>query len=224
MSARRRRGEQPRSPQRPIVLVFGEDENDRKAIRELIMALCPNLIGLVETRREPLVLIKNAQRNEIKGRAQRIAHVVGRERRLRNVVCVFAHEDCDDVEPAHEAVAEKIERVMAEAGCEVHAVVPAWEIEAWWFLWPEAVTACHASWSIPARYRGTEVGRIVKAKEEFRREIVSKGAANARRYRVSESPIIAKKVRELGIVRRPEAISRSYERFVSHVDKCCSQV
>lgn len=194
-----------------------------KRSEKLITALCPTLQGNVEPRREPLVLIKNASRKVMKDRAQKIAAVVARERRLRNVICVFAHEDCDDVEPTHEAVAEKIERALASAGCEAHAVVPAWEMEAWWFLWPQAVTACQPSWSVPNRYRGTEVGRIVKAKEEFRRVIMPRrSATRARRYRESDSPLIAEKVRELGIVRHPEAVSKSSERFVVLVDECCS--
>jgi hypothetical protein len=220
----RRRLESERlATRRPLVLIFGEDENDRKALRELMTALRPRLEGYVETRRQPLVLIKNARPSDLRDRAQSIADVVARERLVRNVLCVFAHEDCDAVEPAHEAVAQKIEQALAVAGCAAHAVAPAWEMEAWWFLWPAAVTACNPSWSVPARFRGTVVGRIVEAKEEFQRAPVAhRGSRGARRYRPSDSPLIAEKVRELGIARSPAAISRSYDSFVAKVEECCS--
>jgi len=206
------------------VLVFGEDENDTKAIRELIVALCPELESRIETRRRPLVLIKDARPEDVPDRARQIADVVAAERRRRNVLCVFAHQDCDDVEPSHEAIGRKIEDALERAGCHVHAVTPAWEIETWWFLWPAAVRAYQSSWKLPTRYFGADVGLIVNAKEELRRAVLAPGDRRPRRYRESDSPLLAKKVREMGIVRNPEAKSLSYERFVGSVDACCSRV
>ncbi|AUX19808.1 uncharacterized protein SOCEGT47_002610 [Sorangium cellulosum] len=51
-----------KAPKRPpVVLVFGEDENDRESIKILLEALCPALARRVQTRRHPLVLIKSAR-------------------------------------------------------------------------------------------------------------------------------------------------------------------
>jgi hypothetical protein len=207
-----------------VVLIFGEDENDREALKELIVALCPELEARVETRPRPLVLLKDVSPAEIPNRARQIADVVAAERVRKNVRCVFAHHDCDDVEPAHEAVSRRIEEALARAGCPTHAVAPAWELEAWWFMWPSAVKAYQSSWNIPKKYRGIKVGLIVDAKEEFRRGVRSAGKQKGREYRESDSPLIAKKVREMGLARNPEAQSSSYERFVASVDSCCQGI
>jgi hypothetical protein len=207
-----------------IVLVFGEDENDREALRELIVALCPELESRIETRHRPLVLLRDASPTEIPDRASQIADAVAADRVRRDVRCVFAHQDCDDVEPSHEAVARRIEEALARAGCPAHAVTPAWEIEAWWFMWPSAVRAYQSSWNIPRRYSGTSVGLIVNAKEEFRRATRAAGKRKTREYRESDSPPLAKKVREMGLARTPEAKSLSYERFVGSVDSCCKRI
>jgi hypothetical protein len=207
-----------------VVLVFGEDENDREALKELIIALCPELEARVETRPRPLVLLRDVSPAELPNRARQIADVVAAERVRKDVRCVFAHHDCDDVEPSHEALSRRIEEALARAGCPTYAVTPAWELEAWWFMWPLAVKAYQSSWNIPKKYKGTKVGLIVDAKEEFRRAVRPAGKQKRRDYRESDSPLIAKKVRELGIARDPEAQSSSYERFVASVDSCCQGI
>lgn len=213
----------------PLVLVFGEDENDTKSIRELIEALQPGLVGKVQHRRQPLVLIKNARPEDVPDRAQRIAAVVEASRTTHDVLCVFAHEDCDELEPAHGEACAKIEAALEQAGCPAHAVVPAWELEAWWFLWPEAVQAVRPkSWRLPDDYVGKQVGRIRDAKEELARRIVPKNLKPEKRkgfphYQESDSPAIARQVREKGVARKPQAQSDSYARFVASVDQCASR-
>lgn len=92
----------------PLVLVFGESENDTHSVRELIEALQPGLAGRVQPRRQPLVLIKNARPEDVPDRTQQIARTVDIARSTHDVACVFAHEDCDDYEPKHEEVCRKI--------------------------------------------------------------------------------------------------------------------
>jgi len=209
-----------------LVLVFGEDENDTKSIRELIEGLRPELVGKVQHRRQPLVLIKNARLEDVPERAQRIADAVDIERATHDVACVFAHEDCDAVEPQHEGVCTKIETALAKAGCPAHAVVPAWELEAWWFMWPEAVQSVRPkSWRAPDDHLGRRVGLIKDAKEELRRKVVPKELKPEKRksfphYQESDSPTIARLVREKNLARKPGAKSDSYSRFVSSVDQC----
>ncbi|HYO56546.1 hypothetical protein [Archangium sp.] len=226
-----RKGKHPKDRQKaddrpPLVLVFGEDENDTKSIRELIEGLRPELVGKVQHRRHPLVLIKNARPEDVPDRAQRIADAVDIARATHDVACVFAHEDCDDVEPKHEAVCAKIEAALAKAGCPAHAVVPAWELEAWWFMWPEAVQAVRPkSWRAPDDHLGKRVGLIKDAKEELRRKVVPKDLKPEKRksfphYQESDSPTIARHVRERKLARNPGAKSDSYSRFVSSVDQC----
>lgn len=214
-----------KAPKRPpVVLVFGEDENDRESIKILIEALAPALAGRVQTRRHPLVLIKGARPEEVPERAQRIAEAVDAERVRAEVSGIFAHQDCDDVEPAHEKVAEQIESALRAAGCDAHAVAPAWEMEAWWFLWPNAVKAANPSWRSPNDYVGKNVGMIPNAKEELKRCVVpsdvKRGQRGFRGYRESDAPRIAAEVSKLGLADAPQAISGSYERFRRSVAAC----
>ncbi|WNG26199.1 hypothetical protein F0U62_20845 [Cystobacter fuscus] len=210
----------------PLVLVFGEDENDTRSIRELIEALRPDLAGKVQHRRQPLVLIKDARPEDVPERARKIAEAVDIERATSEVVCVFAHEDQDGLEPAHEATCQKIEAALLKAGCPAHAVVPAWELEAWWFMWPEAVQAVRPrSWRLPDDHLGKQVGRIRDAKEELRRRLVPKELKPEKRkgfphYQESDSPAIARQVREKKLARTPKASSGSYTRFMASVDRC----
>ncbi|XXY20794.1 hypothetical protein WME88_14300 [Sorangium sp. So ce216] len=153
------------------------------------------------------MLIKGARPEEVPDRAQRIADAVDAERVRAEVRCVFAHEDCDDVEPAHEKVAEEIESALRAAGCDAHAVAPAWEMEAWWFLWPDAVKAANPSWRSPNDYVGRNVGIIRNAKEELKRRVVpsdvKSGQRGFRGYRESDAPRIAAEVSKLGLANAP---------------------
>jgi hypothetical protein len=103
-------------------------------------------------------------------------------------------------------------------------VVPAWEIEAWWFLWPEAVAAVNASWDSLDGYRGRRTGLIANAKEELQRALTrSFDAAKKQRVRTyseSDAPSIARQVRERGLADAPAGRSDSWERFRTSVALC----
>lgn len=209
----------------PVVLVFGEDDHDRRAIKSLIEALAPSLIGKVQLRRQPLVLIKGSTPETARTNAQDIADVVSGDAVEHDVICVFAHQDCDAVEPAHVEVAERIEQELSQAGLsQAHAVTPAWEIEAWWFLFPDAVKAARPSWRRPDQHEGKEVGRIVNAKERFRACVRPPGAKPTfTGYSESDSIDIAAQIKERGLAHQPQAISRSYEAFRARVRTCVAR-
>jgi hypothetical protein len=224
MSKRRGRTSK-RSRQRPrpgIVLVFGESQNDRRAIVELIQALCPELESRVQERRRPLFLTRGMNLKKVLGRAQQIAKTVELEKIQRPVLCVFIHEDCDCLEPSHEERAERIESAMASVGVRVFGVVPAWEIEAWWFLWPKITASISSQWKPPTAYQNKEVGKVTNAKETLAKSL-SQGprSQRSREYRESDSPEIARRVRQAGLARNPQARSMSYDRFSHSVDDCC---
>jgi hypothetical protein len=219
------RGSQARPGQRRI-LVFGEDPTDSELIRELIVALCPQAEGLVKIRRKPQVLIKNARPGaQVRSRADAIKAVVSAERADAEIICVFAHEDCDKVEPASDDLARRIEDALRDIGCPVHAVTPAWETEAWLFLWPAAVGAYRPKWqALPSAPHDT--GQIRNAKEELRRVLRPSAASGTKvpDYQTTDAPVIAAKVRELGLARKPTGTSASYDRFCRSVDSCCRAI
>jgi hypothetical protein len=204
------------------VLVFGESTNDTFALRQLIEALCPDLEGRVEVRRQPQIHLKDVPLDKMPGRVEKILRQIRLEIECE-LLCVFVHEDCDAVEPADEGASAVIEAAFAKAGLQVHAVTPAWEIEAWWLQWPEQVSAVRSSWAVPDKHVGRQVGRIENAKEELDRLVRPKGAKRAfLGYRESDSEAIARRIKQDDVARAPRATSASYSRFVRDVEKCCS--
>jgi hypothetical protein len=185
---------------RSVVLVFGEDEHDTKAIRHIVEGLRPDLAGTIEPRRYPLVLIKNATQEKARDNAQRIAEVARQEMAARTILAVLAHQDCDSVEPAHVTAADRIEAELHNARCpgRVIAVTPAWEIEAWWMLFPEAVGKIVKGWRDPDDWIGADVGAVRNAKERLARAVQSrpKPRSPPRDYEERDSIQVARNVVE----------------------------
>jgi hypothetical protein len=207
--------------QKPLskaVLVFGESDNDCKAIKELAEGLRPVLTGHVLTRRRPLVLVKGVTPDELVKRVRDLSQQVKAERVRFDVRGVLIHEDCDAVEPAHVALAKHYADRFRDADYRVHPVLPAWELEAWWLLWPAALGAYRESWQEPSEYRGKHVGKLRDAKECLKkavqpRKMKAAERARFRGYQESDSQGIAKLVRERGWLTRPEGRSDSYAHF-----------
>jgi hypothetical protein len=210
---------------RPTVLIFGESDNDRRAIARLVEALCPNVTARPVSK--PQVLVKGAVEATAATNAQRIADLVRAASERAQVVCVFAHQDADNVEPNHSPIAADIEAALVSAGvpCHVHAVVPAWELESWWFLFPAEVASVRAAWTNPATQ--TPPGLIRDAKESLRKALrPNRLTAQQRKrfpdYRESDSITIAEALARGGRLRAVAGTSASYDRFVASVDACCA--
>jgi len=205
------------------ILVFGEDENDRQSLKTLIEALCPGAVGRVETRRQPLVLIKGRPQAESRTQAEKIAAVIRATAVRNDVTASFLHEDCDGLESEHEAICRRIEIELRAAECpgEVHAVVPAWEIEAWWLLWPEVFPQVNRTWKLPKKYETCSTGSISNAKEHLRQEL-RKGQSGKHDYRESDSVLIANQIKARGLAKAPtKGRNRSYDRFRESVKRVC---
>ena len=93
-------------------------------------------------------------------------------------------------------------------------------------MWPDAVQSVRPrSWRLPDDYLGKRVGLIHDAKEELRKKLVPRNLKPEKRksfphYQESDSPAIARQVREKKLARKPGARSDSYTRFMSSVDRC----
>jgi len=212
-----------RPRRRSAVVIFGESENDRDTISELFRALRPDYAGTVKPLRQPLLLIKDASPANLPNRASILAAAVRSEEVTSKVVCVLAHEDCDAVEPAHIALSDKIESVFERNGIRARAATPAWEMETWLFLWPEASKQYRPRWRKPDNNNGTNVGLLTNAKEKFKQAVRPSRTADRARvrdYSPTDSPMIAAKVRDLGIIDSLSATSNSYERFRDAVQSC----
>lgn len=208
-----------------VIVVFGESENDRRAVEELVRGLCPN--ARVTRLRTPLGMIKNASLDRLPRTVEKVAMAVKGEESRRPVACVFAHEDADAIEPAHEAAAARIEAALrsADIAADVHAVVPAWETEAWWFMWPDLVASCNAKWRSPKPT--PQPGLIRDAKEALKHAVRPPGLSSKQRrtfpdYRESDSILISEAIRASLRADEPKiGTSASYDRFRDSVRTCC---
>lgn len=193
-----------------VGLIFAESQNDADALSHLARAIWEEA-PVMRYRRKPLVLIRDRQAAEARRKnAEDIARVIRAECVQSDVKLVIAHKDCDNVEPADQAMVAAIRSAMEGAGIGgVVAVAPAWETEAWWFMWPEAVAAVHSKWT--PLTRGGNHGRIRNAKEVLRRELRS--VRTQREYEESDSNAIAKNVLTLGLIDRRRGSCSSFDEF-----------
>jgi hypothetical protein len=204
------------------VLIFGESQNDRHALKELVEALVVSPPSL-QIRREPLVLVKGRKPDEAQKASEKIARVVRADEVKYDVVAVIAHEDCDAVEPAHQAISAAIEDNLANVGVpQPIAATPASEMEAWWYLWPTAVSAVCSKWA-PLGRAGNSVGLIVDAKKQLQRDLRPKSAdVKAPEYEERHSIEIARQVKIQACVDTKNARSESFDLFAEKVRKFIS--
>ena len=209
-----RQGRSSRSLKK-TVLVFGESHNDSQAICALVEALRPDL--QVRAYRSPTVLIhqNSLNRTNIRKNIAQIKAVATAAAARDRIVAIVLHKDCDAVEPAHTGLANAVESQMGANAYISIAAAPAWEMETWWYLWPDAVSAYHPTWRRLGR-SGTSVGLIQNAKETLIRELRVKGG-NSRDYTESDAIGIAQYVRNLGIIGATNAISHAFTEFRAKV-------
>jgi hypothetical protein len=131
------------------LLIFGEDTNDRQALKNLIKAILPqDLLIDLKPIRSPVILNREAVKSgKRKKMADEIAGFARGIEKAKRRVYVVAHQDCDEVEPAHIDASRALEKELKDAGVSAPiAAVPAWEIETWWMLFPTAVASVRACW------------------------------------------------------------------------------
>lgn len=154
-----------------IILIFGEDDNDRRALSNLVRAILPEgFRARISIRRSPTILSRDAVRKRLK-MAQEIKAFFEAECTGKNSVYVVVHRDCDCVEPAHAYEEAALRKTLEGIGItNIIIATPAWEIEAWWMLFPEALAAVRGCWK-KVNYSGRHVGMIKDAKEQLRRDL-----------------------------------------------------
>lgn len=199
----RKKRAKPAPGSRRLILVFGEDEHDRLAIATLVRALRPGL--RVQPIRQPLVLIKGALPETARQNAEEIAAQARDIAAGGEVLAVLAHQDCDACQPADVAVANRLEEALAAAGCPGTpiGVAPAWEIEAWWMVFPEAVQQVVEGWRAPTGWLGHDVGMVQDAKEALCRALRPVKGVKGKRvrdYEENDSIATAENIVSLGLL------------------------
>lgn len=176
-------------------LIFGEDPNDTMAIERLLPVLLGgDRIAGSKAMRHPVVLSRNAHREKRRGVSETISGFAkGFEENGRRVI-VVAHRDCDACEPAHVEESRALEEDLRRHGVKRPvAATPAWEIEAWWMLFPNAVANVRKCWT-KLNYGRSNVGAIVNAKERLVEDLRPKGRQAKGRcpdYTEADGPAIA---------------------------------
>lgn len=202
------------------MLVVGEsgqsnDLYDAQAIRHLILAHQPT--WEVRALKRPPVLAKGKEKVLVKA-ATRVADLYRQALADAPVHCIFNHADTDEVEPSHVGAAEAIEAALASAGCPGFAAVCAWELEAWFFLWPDAIEATRRVWKVPKSLRGRDVGQLVDPKAIMRRDVLKKASKPQLAYQERHAPEVAEQIAQR--LRDRKGKSGSYDRFVAQIEAC----
>ncbi|MBL8571734.1 MAG: hypothetical protein JNK84_21880 [Phreatobacter sp.] len=205
-----------------VVLVFGEDDTDRSALIDIAQAVRKTTAKFAK-RHRPLVLLRKSELPATRRRAaEGIAALVRAEAVSNDVIAVIAHRDCDSVEPAHVQAAEEIEAELKAAGVGVPvAATPAFEMEAWWLLFPEALSQVRRCWA-RIEIGNRNVGSIVDAKEFLRRSLRPADPVARQRcpdFCESDGAYIAAKIKELALVTpQRRARSQSFDSFCAKIE------
>lgn len=202
-----------------LLLIFGEDDNDRRALASLTKALIPRGTNArVELRRRPVILSREAARSgKRRAMADEIAAFWRAEQKAGRRVVVVAHRDCDRTEPAHLEESKQLEQELKAAGIEeVVPATPAWEIEAWWMLFPGALARTRKCWR-RINYGNQHVGRLANAKERLTRDLRPHDRAERKRcadFVESDGVRVAEEILADDLIRKGyTARSDSFEAF-----------
>lgn len=202
----------------PQILVYGEDASDQRAIVTLVRALRPDLNVKFEQPKKPLTLMRGLRPETAKTRNSKIVAAVKAANVRAPVLAVLMHEDADAVEPAHVPLSARKEGAIAAAPGKAVAVVPAWEIESWWLLFPEAVASLNKDWKTPTKYVGRDVGLIRNSKEELKRLLRPPGRSHRTPdYSEQDSPKVAAQIVAMAQLASPKGTSASWDLFVQKV-------
>ena len=205
------------------IVIFGEDLNDARAIKELVLGLCPDLDGQdVKVLRDPPTLQRGAREPAVRGWAEGAAAAISALRTLRgDPACVLAHSDSDAPDFDGSFERQRTAELRAAGLDHAHAVVPVESIESWWLLYPKATESIVPTWGSSLDRRPGDVDRVSNPKAELRRRTRKKQPK--RPYEEADSPGIARAIVDGGYLGNPSGTSGSFSRFRRVVERCCER-
>lgn len=209
---------------RSVVVIAGEDRNDRESLKILLEEQQPGLRGGIVQIRDPVRLHKATGANlskrvrTIVNKAQGVAEKQGEGTR---VACLYVHEDLDGVDGnVYLETRQRVEQeIRRQLGCG-HYVLAVAEMEAWMLLFPDALSAVVKAWKVPVKYRGKDTGRFQDPKRILMREV---SGTKGRRYTESDAPEVFRAVIDGGYHRSPLGSNRSWSHFYQDVELCGRQ-
>lgn len=199
----------PRPNKKGAVLVFGESVNDSQSILHLLIGANESLASRVRSLRRPVSLTRDAKLNAVRDWVDELRRTVQAFEAVNGCVgAVVVHRDADGHDPGGAVAADLAQQLAALNG---HPVVPVQAIEAWWFLFPDAVEAVRPrAWKdkLPRRPRNVEL--IDRPKKALQQATQGRRAPE---YAESDSPIIAAYIREKSLI--PLCPCKSYDRMLA---------
>jgi hypothetical protein len=198
-----------------MILVFGEDHNDAQSVAAFVKLVLGEGAKIKPMRR-PLVLAnRDSAKFKATKNADHIAQAVGLAQMKGSVTCAVIHRDADRIEPGEDGERKSItETYSGTLDCSVIAAVPAWEMEAWLMLFPDALAAYRPCWK-RLSLKGRRPGAIRDAKEALIRMLRS-GDRKCRDYKELDAPGVAEKVLSLKVdLEAAVANSTSFGKFAN---------
>lgn len=200
-----------------IFQIYGESNHDRSTIRNLTLAILNPEVPSCELLRRPLILRRNSEPGKKIGMNETIAAFYAARSNNGQRVIVIIHRDCDAVEPAHINEKHDIVQALNAAGVPiVIAAVPAWELETWLMLFPEAIRRTRGCWR-QVNYGHSNVGMVVSSKERLSRDlrpVNAQARARCPDYSEADSVTISEEVqRDPALLREITSTSASFDLF-----------
>ncbi|GAB3138279.1 hypothetical protein FLX08_08945 [Microbispora hainanensis] len=216
-----RGGTRVRATKKPVVVLAGEDSNDRRCLRIVLEAMCPQMKGRLVEINEP-VRLRQATGQRLTDRVNKLARLA-RARAAREkaeLACFFVHEDLDALDgEEYVRIRDRVQDALNREMNSAHYGLAAWETEAWMFLFPKALKAFVSSWEVPSKYLGRDTGKIHDPKKVLMNEIGN----SSRRYRESDAPGVLEKAVSLGSLRELSGSNRSWSDLCVNVERCCGE-
>jgi hypothetical protein len=210
------RGTSKKADRKPVLVLAGEDRNDRDCMSTVINALFPDMRGSIhQIKKQPRLHLAAGELNTrvdvlirlAKAKAEEVDGELG---------AFFVHEDydaieCDERHKTRTRVQEALSTHIANS-CYVLAT---WEIEAWLLLFPDALSATRKGWAVPTKYLGRDTARIQDPKQVLMHE-VSRGGP---KYRESDAVKVLDKAVELDLLAKPQGQNKSWQEFTTAVEQ-----
>jgi hypothetical protein len=194
-------------------LIFAESLNDSKSIASLLVAANERLSRRVIPVPRPVSLTRTAGPDAVRDWVGELRRTVTAYKAAgTRIGAVLVHRDADRFDPLGEVEQSLGKDLQLVPG---NPVVPVRMIEAWWFLFPDAVEAVRPrAWRGKLPRRARDVERIERPKAELERLT---GRSGGPAYAEADSISIAENVLKLSLVKIGSCAS--YDRFVTLAEK-----
>jgi hypothetical protein len=209
-----------RATRKPVIVLAGEDANDRACLRIVLENLCPEAKGrLVEINSS--VRLREAGPARLKERIGTLARLARARARREDaeLAGVLVHEDFDRIDgDEYDATRGRVQDALTSALGPAYYALAVEEVEAWLLLFPAAFPATVAAWTVPPVLRNRDTGLIADPKSVITRKVCAAG----RRYRESDAATVLGRAAELGLLDQPVGSNRSWLRLRDDIADLCA--